>query len=446
MNNKIQAKDLINLGLFTVLYFVIGCCVAIPIGFVPIFLPVLGALWALITGIPFMLFLTRVKKFGMVTIMGILSGLLMGLTGMGFWGVPLGAVFGLLGDLILKSGGYKSAKKPAGVCGVQPLDGGYLYPHVLYGGRLLGEFCGQLRRGICGSGNGCHADVEHNPGNCRNLCVRHFRWTAGQGPLEKALCQGGHCVMSSASYPIVTGSKKGIQLDPRTKLLLLLTITTLMFSTSNEGIMNLVKPLLSLVPFILILSERRFQTAAKYLILYAACFALERVALIWASGLPSFVLLAVTSIMTRFAPGIMMGAYLIASTSVSEFIGAMERMHLTEKIVIPLSVIFRFFPTVSEEYQAIRDAMKMRGIRFGGKNPFLMVEYRLVPLIVSVVKIGDELSAAALTRGLGAPGRRTNLCRIGFHAQDLMAALFCVACFALFLLQPQIAFWGGVRG
>ena len=98
MSNKLQAKDLISLGLFTVLYFVIGCCVAIPIGFVPIFLPVLGALWALITGIPFMLFLTRVKKFGM-------------LTGMGFWGVPLGAVFGLLGDLILKSGGYKSAKK-----------------------------------------------------------------------------------------------------------------------------------------------------------------------------------------------------------------------------------------------------------------------------------------------------------------------------------------------
>ncbi len=27
MSNKLQAKDLINLGLFTVLYFVIGCCV-----------------------------------------------------------------------------------------------------------------------------------------------------------------------------------------------------------------------------------------------------------------------------------------------------------------------------------------------------------------------------------------------------------------------------------
>lgn len=110
-NNKLQAKDLINVGLFTVLYFVIGCCVAIPVGFVPVFLPVLGALWALITGIPFMLYLTRVKKFGMITIMAVLSGLLMGLTGMGFWGVPMGVVFGVLGDLIVKSGDYKSAKK-----------------------------------------------------------------------------------------------------------------------------------------------------------------------------------------------------------------------------------------------------------------------------------------------------------------------------------------------
>ena len=61
--NNIQAKDLISLGLFTVLYFVLGCCVAIPIGFVPIFLPVLGTLWAIITGIPFMLYVTRVKIF-----------------------------------------------------------------------------------------------------------------------------------------------------------------------------------------------------------------------------------------------------------------------------------------------------------------------------------------------------------------------------------------------
>jgi len=190
----------------------------------------------------------------------------------------------------------------------------------------------------------------------------------------------------------------------------------------------------------LILSERRFKTAGKYLLLYLACFALERIALTTLSDLLSFVVLAMTSIMTRFAPGIMTGAWLLSSTSVSEFIGSMERMHLTEKIVIPLSVIFRFFPTISEEYQAISDAMKMRGIRFGGKNPFLMVEYRLVPLMVSVVKIGDELSAAALTRGLGAPVKRTNVCQIGFHVQDMIAILLCALCFALFLLGQYFSF------
>ena len=236
----------------------------------------------------------------------------------------------------------------------------------------------------------------------------------------------------------MNGDRKGLLLDPRTKLLLLVTVTTLMFSTSNEGVMNLVKPVLSLIPFGLLLSERRFKTAGNYVILYAVCFGLERAALTVLSGLPSFLVLAVTSIMTRFAPGMMVGAYLIASTSVSEFIAAMERMHVTEKIVIPLAVIFRFFPTIGEEYQAIRDAMKMRGIRFGGKNLFLMVEYRLVPLMVSVVKIGDELSAAALTRGLGAPTKRTNVCRIGFHGADMVAIFLCIACFAVFLFRNQI--------
>ena len=177
--------------------------------------------------------------------------------------------------------------------------------------------------------------------------------------------------MDGVSFSATTEKRKGILFDPRTKLVLLLTITTLMFSTSNEGIMNIVKPCLSLVPFVLILSEHRFKTAGKYLLLYVACFALERIALVYLSGLLSFIVLAITSIMTRFAPGIMTGAWLISSTSVSEFISAMERMHITEKIVIPMSVIFRFFPTISEEYQAIRDAMKMRNIRFGGKNPFL---------------------------------------------------------------------------
>ena len=60
--------------------------------------------------------------------------------------------------------------------------------------------------------------------------------------------------MNGLSFSATTEKRKGLLLDPRTKLILLLTITTLMFSTSNEGIMNIVKPCLSLVPFALILA------------------------------------------------------------------------------------------------------------------------------------------------------------------------------------------------
>lgn len=230
-----------------------------------------------------------------------------------------------------------------------------------------------------------------------------------------------------------TAKRRGLLLDPRTKLLMLITVTSLMLSTGNGGVMNIVKPVLSVIPFALLLSERKWKTAAKYLVLYVVCFALERVALHLLSGAAAFVLLAVCSVMTRFAPGFMMGAFLIATTSVSDFIAAMKRMHITEKIVIPLSVIFRFFPTIGEENAAIGDAMRMRGIRFGGKHPGKMIEYRLIPLMISVVKIGDELSAAALTRGLGAPVKRTDICKIGFHIQDIIMFVLCIAGFVLTL-------------
>lgn len=43
--------------------------------------------------------------------MAALSGLLMGITGMRFWGILTGIIFGVLADLIMKSSGYNSLKK-----------------------------------------------------------------------------------------------------------------------------------------------------------------------------------------------------------------------------------------------------------------------------------------------------------------------------------------------
>lgn len=111
--------------------------------------------------------------------------------------------------------------------------------------------------------------------------------------------------------------------------------------------------------------------------------------------------------------------------TVSEFSSAMSRMHVTDKLTIPLPVMFRFFPTIADEFRAINDAMRMRDIRFGGKNVDKMIEYRLIPLMVCSAKLGEELNAAAITRGLGGDVKRTNVCRIGFHFQDYIVVLIC---------------------
>lgn len=224
-------------------------------------------------------------------------------------------------------------------------------------------------------------------------------------------------------------------LDPRTKLALLFTVTTLMFSTSNQGAMLVVKLVLALVPFVLLASAGRWPTAAKYLLLYAACFLLERAAFVWLQGLASFAALSLASIMTRFAPGIMVGAWFVATTSVSDFLTAMRRLYVSEQVLIPFSVIFRFFPTIAEEYHAISDAMRLRGVRLGGGKMTKLFEYRVVPLIVSVVRVGDELSAAALCRGLGAPVQRTVRGRVRLRAQDALVLGGCVACYAVFVVS-----------
>ncbi len=120
MKEKIQVKDLIRIGIFTAIYYIIFFASAM-VGYIPILFVMLPIFIPLITGIPFMLFLSKTKKFGMVTIMGILLGFLMFATGHTWVPVLTGAVFGLLGDLIFKAGRYKSMKNTiigSGVFGI----------------------------------------------------------------------------------------------------------------------------------------------------------------------------------------------------------------------------------------------------------------------------------------------------------------------------------------
>ena len=107
---RFSVKDLINIGIFTVL-FVLVIAIFGQLGALLPITQVLGPFYIpLFAGIPFMLFLTRVKHFGMVTIMGLLVGLLILATGQSYWVLVIAIVVAPLGDWIMSKGKYTSWK------------------------------------------------------------------------------------------------------------------------------------------------------------------------------------------------------------------------------------------------------------------------------------------------------------------------------------------------
>ena len=110
MKEKLNGKDLINIGIFSAIYFVIVFVVAM-LGMIPILYPMLTVICPLVGGAAYMLFLTKVKKFGMIWIMSILMGILMLLSGMSWYALAIGIFSGLIADFICKSGNYASVTK-----------------------------------------------------------------------------------------------------------------------------------------------------------------------------------------------------------------------------------------------------------------------------------------------------------------------------------------------
>ena len=134
-------------------------------------------------------------------------------------------------------------------------------------------------------------------------------------------------------------------LDPRTKMLLVLTIATICVAGGSSPLTSLAKVLLAAVPFLLYVYERRWKTAVIYAVAYTVAILGGSFLLGRTYGVVNFILVALFMVVARFMPGLAMGSYLVTSTRVSEFMAAMQRMHIPRSVSISLSVTFRFFPS-----------------------------------------------------------------------------------------------------
>lgn len=225
-----------------------------------------------------------------------------------------------------------------------------------------------------------------------------------------------------------------LRLDPRTKLFMILIVSTVVMMSATTPLLWAIRIAITVIPILLLISEKRYASALRFLLLYGIALTLTFFFLSEEStGMLKSFLTGYCGIVAQFLPALITAWYVVRTTKIDEFMAAMQKMHVPDGITISLAVVMRFFPTIAQEYSAIRDAMKMRGIMLGKGNMVKMIEYRMIPLLFSCVNIGDELSAAAITRGLGGKVKRTSVVTLKMQVADYLMMTGFVMAFAVFV-------------
>jgi len=212
-------------------------------------------------------------------------------------------------------------------------------------------------------------------------------------------------------------------LDPRTKLLILAITSVSVFLNENM----LIECAFTFIPFLLLLQAKHirlaFKSSAAFIILLTLPMLLVPHLPVTVSG----ILYMFAVYIRKLIPCFMLGALLIRTTKVSTFLAAISRLHLPKGFTIALSITLRYFPTMAEEWGFIKDAMSLRGISVSPTgllfHPVRTIEYVYVPMLVSASKISDEITQAAITRGIDHLERRSCLENVQFHIWDVLLLL-----------------------
>ena len=235
------------------------------------------------------------------------------------------------------------------------------------------------------------------------------------------------------------GSGSGLlKLDPRTKLLLFCAgIAVSTFSYNECALWMYCAAMCALLA---LCGEKWFALKCGALI---ACMEYLRYRIITSgTGAPALTgILVALIMMCRYGfPLLLSLSFLIKTTRISQLIAALSALHLPLFVIIPLSVMLRFIPTVQEEWDGVRKAMAFRGISLEPgaviRAPFKTIEYILIPLLFSCISVMDELASASLARGLDAERKRTSYETVKMRFPD----------YIIILLFVGIAFYAAVGG
>ena len=225
-----------------------------------------------------------------------------------------------------------------------------------------------------------------------------------------------------------------LRLDPRTKIILCILVNLPIFVFINHPLIYL---FVGFAILLLILSKE-YKAVFKYLIIYGIIIGIGFISH-WIPEAIIAVFGTLIIMIKLFLPFIAFGLLLVRTTSINDIAIVLDKMRLPDSIIIPLLVLFRFIPTIHEERLAIAKAMKLRGIGFGLKSlllhPVKTVEYMYIPMLFTLIKSGEELTIASLTRGLGGKQRRTYIRDVIMGVQDyvVLSLFFLLIVFVIYI-------------
>lgn len=203
-------------------------------------------------------------------------------------------------------------------------------------------------------------------------------------------------------------------LDPRTKILLLLISNVLLFASASLEVICIH----IVVLVILLLLSGCHKPLLRFCIVETFLLGINFIVFPIAPKLFTMMFSISVNYGFKMAPCLMAGILLACTTSLHDVVLAMRKWRLPQKLIITLTVTIRYFPAIFEEIKHIANAMKLREIPLSSK-----VECFIVPFMVAASTTVEELSAAAVTRGIDNPAPKTSAVRLRFSHLDYLVFL-----------------------
>ena len=217
-----------------------------------------------------------------------------------------------------------------------------------------------------------------------------------------------------------------IKLNPLTLVILNILFPVVIFL--GKGIIY--ETICLLIAIVVLSIYKRYLQILKFIIWYISfsilAYLISISNIIWIADLFG----TLVYIILRMTPVMMIAYILVKDIKSNELLSAFEQINLPKKIMLSITVALRFFPTYKLEIRMIRESLKMRNINLKITEPLKFLEYWLVPVLMRMNLIAEEMTATAMTKGVESPMRRTSFYNVKMRIIDY---IFLIIVFIIFV-------------